>query len=118
MATIREESPNDRAAVREVNIRAFGQVVEADLVDTLREHSPGFLSLVAVNESRVVGHILFTPVTIAGEGKTIEGMGLAPMAVLPEYQRQGIGSELVHAGIARLASIACPFVIVLGHPQY
>ena len=118
MAIIREERPNDRAAVRDVNIRAFGQLVEADLVDTLRERAGRFLSLVAIKDDHVVGHILFTPVMITGEDMIVEGMGLAPMAVLPGYQRQGIGSELVRAGIARLATTACPFVIVLGHPSY
>jgi len=118
MVIVREESLNDRAAVREVNIRAFGQTIEADLVDALREHLAGLLSLVAIKDKHVVGHILFSPVTITAEDGIIEGMGLAPMAVLPGYQRQGIGSELVHAGIARLASIACPFVVVLGHPHY
>ena len=118
MAIIREESPNDRAAVREVNIRAFGQAVEADLVDALRENSAGLLSLVAVKDGQVVAHILFSPATIGADDNTVEGMGLAPMAVLPDYQQQGIGSELVRAGIARLASTACPFVIVLGHPHY
>jgi len=118
MAIIREESPNDRAAVREVNIRAFGQTVEADLVDALRENSAGLLSLVAVKDGQVVAHILFSPATIGADDNIVEGMGLAPMAVLPDYQQQGIGSELVRAGIARLASTACPFVIVLGHPHY
>ena len=116
--TVRKEHWNDKAAIRDVNLRAFGQPQEADIVDKLRENCTSVLSLVAVVENRVVSHILFSPVTIAGEGRTIEGMGLGPMAVLPKYQRQGIGSELVHAGIARLASIACPFVVVLGHPHY
>ena len=118
MAIIREESPNDRAAVREVNIRAFGQAVEADLVDALRENSAGLLSLVAVKDGQVVAHILFSPATIGADDNTVEGMGLAPMAVLPDYQQQGIGSELVRAGIARLTSTACPFVIMRGHPHY
>ena len=118
MTTIREERPDDRAAVRDVNIQAFGQVVEADPVDALRERAGSFLSLVAIKDDHVVGHILFTPVMITGEDLIVEGMGLAPMAVLSGYQRQGIGSELVRAGIARLASIACPFVVMLGHPHY
>ena len=68
--------------------------------------------------NEIVGHILFSSVTVEGEETTAEGMALAPMAVLPEYQRQGIGSKLVRAGIARLASSGCGFVIVLGHADY
>jgi putative acetyltransferase len=74
--------------------------------------------LVAVVGNEIVGHILFSSVTVEGEETTAEGMALAPMAVLPEYQRQGIGSKLVRAGIARLVSSNCAFVIVLGHADY
>jgi putative acetyltransferase len=74
--------------------------------------------LVAVADNEIVGHILFSSVTVEGKAKTAEGMALAPMAVLPEYQRQGIGSKLVRAGIAILASSDCAFVIVLGHADY
>lgn len=118
MISVREEQPGDIQAVREVNNRAFGQPQEADLVDKLRRNCKELLSLVAMSEDQVVGHILFSPATIESEDRTVQGMGLAPMAVLPEYQRQGIGSELVRSGIARLAGIQCPFVIVLGHADY
>ena len=74
--------------------------------------------MVALVDDRIVGHILFSPATIEGEKEIVVGMGLAPMAVLPELQRQGIGSELVKNGIERLKKIQCPFVIVLGHPEY
>jgi putative acetyltransferase len=69
-------------------------------------------------DQRVVGHILFSPVVIAGEQGVIRGMGLAPMAVLPAYQRQGIGSTLVHHGLTRLRHASCPYVVVLGPPEY
>ena len=114
--TIREEQPEDAAAVRTVNERAFGQPAEADIVDALRKQCPDCLSLVAVVDGEVVGHIFFSPVTI--EGQELRGMGLAPMAVLPEHQRQGVGSRLVEAGIAALLRASCPFIIVLGHPEY
>ena len=65
-----------------------------------------------------MGHILFSPVKIEGRAKTIEGMGLAPVAVLPAWQRQGIGTLLVKRGMEMLKSRSCPFVIVLGHPEY
>jgi putative acetyltransferase len=65
-----------------------------------------------------VGHILFSPVTLEGPKSTLKGMGLAPMAVLPEYQGRGIGSRLVREGLRRLKRASIPFVIVLGHPGY
>ena len=118
MVKIRKEQPQDIPIIHEVNKRAFGQLLEADLVDRLRRNCNDLLSLVAVVGNEIVGHILFSPVTVEGEETMAEGMGLAPMAVLPEYQRQGIGSKLVRAGIARLASSGCGFVIVLGHADY
>ena len=118
MIEIRKEQPQDIPTIHAVNKQAFGQLREADLVDTLRQNCNDLLSLVAVVGNEVVGHILFSSATVEGEKTTVEGMGLAPMAVLPEYQRQGIGSELVRTGIARLAISDCAFVIVLGHADY
>jgi len=118
MIRIREEQPLDIETIREVNIRAFGQNQEADIVDKLRQNCNELMSLVATIQDQIVGHILFSPVKIENEDRTIWGMGLAPMAVLPEYQRQGIGSELIRTGIARMKSKGCPFVIVLGHAEY
>ncbi len=118
MIKIREEQPEDVKKIRELNIHAFGQNQEADIVDNLRKNCPDIISLVAIMEDQVVGHILFSPVIIQSGEKTLKGMGLAPMAVLPEYQRQGIGSTLVYAGIEELKKRNCPFVIVLGHEEY
>ncbi len=118
MISIRQEEPKDVAAIRAVNERAFGQTEEANIVDRLRVSCADALSLVATMDDRIVGHILFSPVTIEGDGRITEGMGLAPMAVLPEYQRQGIGTALVKIGLTMLRSRSCPFVIVLGHPEY
>jgi putative acetyltransferase len=118
MVEIRKEQPQDIPLIHQVNKRAFGHLLEADLVDRLRRNCNDLLSLVAVAGNEIVGHILFTSITVEGEETTVEGMALAPMAVLPEYQRQGIGSKLVRAGIARLESSDCAFVIVLGHADY
>ncbi|KPJ61701.1 MAG: hypothetical protein AMJ46_00140 [Latescibacteria bacterium DG_63] len=115
---IRKEEPDDVDSIRELNQEAFGQAQEAEIVDKLRENCSDLLSLVAVVENQVVGHILFSPALIEGEDRTLRGMALAPMAVLPDYQRQGIGSALVRDGITRLADTPCPFVIVLGHAEY
>lgn len=118
MVQTRRERPEDVPAIRIVNEKAFGQAQEADVVDRLRQRSDELLSLVAVDEGRLVGHILFSPVTIDGHAPIVGGMGLAPMAVLPEYQQQGIGSLLVEEGLEILRGSSCPFVIVLGHPGY
>jgi len=118
MIIVRTEKPEDIEGIREVNERAFGQPQEADIVDALRSACPDALSFVAVEEDRVVGHTLFSPATIHSRDGVVRGMGLAPMAVLPECQRRGIGSKLVRAGLAALKESSCPFVIVLGHPEY
>jgi len=115
---IRDERSADAAAIRAVLEAAFPQSVEADLVDKLRLACAERVSLVAVEDDRVVGHILFTPATIERPEGPLAGYGLAPMAVLPEFQNRGIGSALVRAGIERLRRSRCPFVIVLGHPEY
>ncbi|MCX6680612.1 MAG: N-acetyltransferase [Methanothrix sp.] len=101
-----------------MNEKAFDQPSEAEIVDKLQKNSPGFLSLVALENDEVVGHIHFSPAKIEGDTKTTEGMGLAPVAVLAERQRQGIGAQLVKRGIEMLRSRDCPFIIVLGHVVY
>jgi putative acetyltransferase len=111
------ERPEDASAVRRVNELAFGQPAEADLVDKLRAACGDALSLVAVADV-VVGHILFTPVIVERASRRVVGMGLAPMAVLPDRQRQGIGSRLVRRGLDILRERGCPFVVVVGHPDY
>ena len=116
MVEIREEVPEDQAAVHALNRAAFGGDAEAKIVDKLRASCSAYLSLVAVEGDTVVGHILFTPVHVEGHG--VAGMGLAPMAVSPSRQREGIGSQLVRHGLADLQQSGCPFVIVLGHPEY
>ena len=115
---IREEIPQDIDTIRAINEQAFGQPQEANIVDKLRANCDGLLFLVALKDEKIIGHILFNPVTIEGHHGIPKGMGLAPMAVLPEFQRHGVGSELVQAGIEILGKSKCPFIIVLGHPEY
>ena len=115
--TIRSEAPDDRAAVREVNLLAFGGPGEADLVDALRERAVPCVSLVADAGDRVVGHLMLTPVTVDGH-PSLRAMGLAPMAVLPEHQRAGVGSALVREGLDRCRALGIELVVVLGHPAY
>ncbi|MEQ9617199.1 MAG: N-acetyltransferase [Phycisphaerales bacterium] len=116
MIVTRPETDADHDAVRIVNERAFEGPVEAALVDRLRAVCPDALSIVAEVKGDVVGHILFTPVTIAG--RDTGAAGLAPMAVLPEHQRRGIGAALVGSGLEALRARGCPLVVVLGHPAY
>lgn len=118
MLVIRDETRRDIGQVRMINIEAFAQTDEANLVDALRTSCEDVVSLVAELDGRVVGHILFSPATVEAGGRTVHGMGLAPMAVLPEHQRDGVGARLVEEGMARMESDGCPFVIVLGHPGY
>ena len=118
MLTIRPEVPGDAAAIHQVNTLAFGQPQEADLVDALRRHGGLTISLVAVQDGRIVGHIAFSPVTITSDTATMDAIGLAPMAVLPEYQRLGIGSKLVEAGLHACHNTPYGVVVVLGHPHY
>ena len=118
MINIRPEQPDDIAAVRAINEAAFGEPTEATIVDSLRARCADAVSLVAEEDDRILGHIFFSPVTVAGAREAARGMGLAPMAVLPERQRQGIGSLLVKAGIDTLREQCCQFIIVLGHPEY
>ncbi len=115
---IRPERPEDIAAIRLVNDSAFGRPQEGDIVEALREKGGVILSLVAALHGRVVGHILYSPVSIQSGGRDISGAGLGPMAVLPEFQGQGIGSRLVEEGNNRLREAGTPFIVVLGHPKY
>ena len=113
---IRPEAPGDADGVRAVNLAAFDGAQEADIVDRLRLAGGRLLSLVAEVDGELVGHILFSEVTV--DRGAARGMGLAPMAVLPSRQRNGIGSALVRRGLAMLRAEGCPFVVVLGHPAY
>jgi len=113
---IRPELPADYTAVRQITAAAFETPGEANLVDALREQAEPYISLVAEVEGEIAGHIMFSPVTI--EHYTGSFMGLAPMAVAPACQRDGIGSALVHEGILRCKQLGIAAVMVLGHPDY
>ena len=114
---IRTEKENDRAGVYQINAAAFETRAEAELVEALRACVQPLISLVAEVDSAVVGHILFSPVSVSADSR-LRMMGLAPMAVVPAHQRQGIGSALVRVGLERCRAMARSAVVVLGHPEY
>lgn len=115
--SVRPEVPSDAAAVYELNRRAFGCDDEARLVEALRG-TADIVSLVADLRGEVVGHILFTPVTIGGQPGPPRALGLGPMAVLPELQNRGIGSRLVRAGLDAARRAGYEVVVVVGHPAF
>jgi putative acetyltransferase len=115
---IRPERAADADAVRAVTMAAFGRPDEARIVDRLREHARVYIGLVATDGAAVVGHILFTSVTLRCDGTRHTVMALAPMSVLPARQRRGVGSALVRAGLAACRDAGHEVVIVVGHPAY
>lgn len=106
MITVREERPDDRAAVRRVEEAAFGRPDEADIVDALRDDPAWALSLVAEVEGAIVGHLVFS--------RGDRAMTLGPLAVAPEHQRSGVGAALMAAGLERVDEP----VVLLGHADY
>jgi putative acetyltransferase len=119
VATVRPEQAADADAVRRVHEAAFPTPVEARLVDRLRSGGTALVALVAEEGGEVVGHVLFSPVTVeTGNDTTTGGVGLAPVAVLPAYQSRGIGSRLVREGLEACRRAGHPFAVVLGGPDY
>jgi putative acetyltransferase len=114
---IRPETDADRPAVRAVNEAAFGAQTEADLVESLQRKDLTLVSLVAEVDGEVVGHILFSPVSLDDYAQ-LNTMGLGPMAVVPDLQRKGIGTALVREGLKRCKDLGCRAVVVVGHPGY
>jgi len=110
----RQERPEDIAALRDLNRRAFGQEHEGQIIDALRANGGAQLSLVAVDEGRVVGHNMYSPLHLS----QVKGSALGPLAVDPDRQRQGIGTTLVDTGNARLRRDGCPCIVVVGHPEF
>jgi putative acetyltransferase len=115
---VRAEKSTDAPTIRLLNELAFSQSDEADLVDQLRDSVTEALSLVAEDDGTVVGHILFTPAAIEHASGSVVGMALAPMAVHPDWQRQGVGSLLVTQGVEYLRERQCPYIVVVGHADY
>ncbi len=116
---IHVEKPEDIEAVHRVHVAAFGRANEGDLVDILRKVAEPVLSFVAVESGQIVGHIFFSPIYIEFDRSSVcQILGLAPLAVLPQFQRQGIGSALVRYGLKECSRFGFQGVVVLGHPEY
>jgi len=114
---IRSEEPKDSMNVHAVNVSAFETPAEAHMVEVLRKEAHPYLSLVAEEDKKIVGHIMFSPVMLSGY-TDLKIMGLGPMAVLPEQQRKGIGSELVKAGLDKCKDLGFGAAVVLGHKDF
>jgi putative acetyltransferase len=114
---IRAERPDDAAAITAVNDEAFGGTAESRLVESIRRSGCPTISLVAVSSGLIVGHIFFSPIALESH-PSIAGIGLAPMAVLPAFQRQGIGSRLVEAGLQAGRNAGYELAVVLGHVDF
>lgn len=118
--TIRQENPSDYHAVYLVHQSAFEQDAESRLVEKLRNGKAFIpdLSLVARIDQKVVGHILFSKIKIIDGEKMHDSITLAPVAVLPEFQRMGIGSQLIRTGLVKARELGYRSVLVLGHKEY
>lgn len=115
---VRPEHADDGGAIRAVNQSAFGSAEEADLVDRLRDEGAVLASFVAEQERQVIGHVLFSRILIETADESVLSVALAPLAVSPVHQRQGVGSALVRFGLEWLRTRGERSVLVLGHPQY
>jgi len=114
---IRSERNDDHLRVLEVEQSAFDGPVQAELVESLRRSASPSLSLVAVRESEIVGHIFFSPVTFSSAPSSAAAQ-LSPVAVVPELQGQGIGSQLIRAGLEQCPAKGWASVFLVGNPLY
>ncbi len=116
--TIRAEAPGDPAVIRKVHLAAFPEATEADLVDRLRSEAFSYIGFLAEIDGAVAGHLCMTEVAIENDDGKRTGLGIAPMGVLPTYQKKGVGSRLVREAldVARVKGVE--FVVVLGEPDY
>ena len=118
MIEIRSERLDEVEPVRRVHEQAFGRSAEARLVEMLRQANKALVSLVAVDQEHIVGHILFSAVSLSIAPRRVRAVGLAPLAVLPAHQKIGIGSKLVREGLERCRKAGYAAVVVLGSPRY
>lgn len=115
---IRNATARDYPAIRAIIRHAFGQSDEANLVEQLRDDGDVLAELVEATDIALQGHILYSRLSIERGGETLQAAALAPVSVLPAFQRQGMGGALIRAGNARCAELGCAAIIVLGHADY
>lgn len=118
MSVIRDERPADAEAVHAVLLAAFGREAEACLVERLRASGKIAFALVAEEKGRVLGHMAFSRIAIGSGDSDVSALALAPLAVMPAFQRLGIGSALVSAGLERCRTERHARVLVVGDPVY
>lgn len=118
MIELRLAEQTDHQGVFDVELAAFGRLDEARLVERLRENDEVDFECVARAHGVVVGHILFSPLMLSRGQETLRGTALAPLAVLPAWQRKGVGSALVRMGLEFCASRGAQAVVVVGEPVY
>jgi putative acetyltransferase len=117
MELIRPETAADAAAIRHVHLTAFPTSAEADLVERLRADGKAVIALVAQDGESIVGHVLFSPLTLEPLAGTV-GLGLAPLAVMPDHEKHGVGRRLIQNGLAACHQWGAGFVVVIGDPPY
>jgi predicted N-acetyltransferase YhbS len=117
---IRSEKAEDYQAIAAVIEQAFGQKTEAELVNKLRKKEEFIpeLALVAVSAGRTVGHLLLYPVELVGKESLRRSLSLAPLSVHPDFQRKGIGGQLIEAGLMKAKELGFESVTVVGYPAY
>ena len=115
---IQPESWDDADGIRAVHLAAFPTAVEADLVKALKEDFHSEISLVAKDEGQIVGHVLLSRMKVEGGGREFRALGLAPVAVLPDRQGKGVGSQLIEEALRRAEAQGEEMVFVLGEPDY
>ena len=115
---IREESPGDHDQISALLDLAFGGMEESGLVERLRAQGAVIAALLAAEKGRILGHILFSELPVEVDDGILRAASLAPLAVVPDRQRQGIGTALVRAGLAACRERGVAAVVVLGHPEY
>jgi putative acetyltransferase len=118
MIEICQEKPGDEGLIRYVNEQAFSRADEANLVDALRKRNALVLSMIALEDSQIVGHIAFTEVMLCNSDCEFRAIGLGPMSVLPSYQRRGIGTQLIRAALDRCRQLGHEIVVVVGYPEF
>jgi putative acetyltransferase len=115
---IRPATAADWANIRDVHLRAFPTAAEAKLVERLIADGDAAVSIVADSCRAIVGHVLMSRMNVHADGRALAALGLAPVAVVPDRQRQKIGSALVEAAVREASSAGAEILFVLGEPDY